>query len=82
MSCPVLVKKGDRIAQLICERIEMADLVEEEVRDSPSILFLQVIDLLLRNWTTLCVVPTVLEAVEESHTWPMVMAIEAISPFR
>jgi hypothetical protein len=28
----VLVKKGDRIAQLICEKIEMAELVEEEVR--------------------------------------------------
>lgn len=25
------VKRGDRIAQLICEKIEMADLVEEEV---------------------------------------------------
>ena len=28
---PFLVKKGDRIAQLICEKIEMADLVEEQV---------------------------------------------------
>jgi hypothetical protein len=28
----ILVKKGDRIAQLICEKIEMADLVEEQVR--------------------------------------------------
>jgi len=28
----VLVKRGDRIAQLICEKIEMADLVEEDVR--------------------------------------------------
>ena len=27
----ILVKKGDRIAQLICEKIEMADLVEETV---------------------------------------------------
>jgi hypothetical protein len=27
----VLVKKGDRIAQLICEKIEMADLVEDQV---------------------------------------------------
>jgi dUTPase len=27
-----IVKRGDRIAQLICEKIEMADLVEEDVR--------------------------------------------------
>jgi len=27
----ILVKRGDRIAQLICEKIEMADLVEEDV---------------------------------------------------
>lgn len=27
-----LVKKGDRIAQLICEKIEMAELIEDEVR--------------------------------------------------
>lgn len=27
-----IVKKGDRIAQLICEKIEMANLIEEEVR--------------------------------------------------
>jgi dUTPase len=27
----ILVKRGDRIAQLICEKIEMPDLVEEEV---------------------------------------------------
>jgi deoxyuridine 5'-triphosphate nucleotidohydrolase len=27
------IKKGDRIAQLICEKIEMADLIEEEKLD-------------------------------------------------
>jgi len=34
-----LVKRGDRIAQLICEKIEMVDLVEEEVYDQFNISF-------------------------------------------
>ena len=29
--CLMLVNRGDRIAQLICEKIEMVDLVEEQV---------------------------------------------------
>ncbi len=37
----VLVKKGDRIAQLICEKIEMADLVEDVVRFSISIFSIE-----------------------------------------
>jgi dUTPase len=36
----ILVKKGDRIAQLICEKIEMANLVEEQVRFCVSIFLI------------------------------------------
>jgi dUTPase len=38
----VLVKRGDRIAQLICEKIEMPNLVKEDVR---TLFFLMVLSI-------------------------------------
>jgi hypothetical protein len=32
----ITVRKGDRIAQLICEKIEMADLIEEQVNETTN----------------------------------------------
>jgi len=68
----ILVKRGDRIAQLICEKIEMADLVEEEVCFS-SFIALFMYFLFSRNLMKLYVVRMDLVVVVDFHI--LIMAI-------
>ena len=68
--CFILVKKGDRIAQLICEKIEMADLIEEQVCFCVSIILIYCF-IYYRNLTILCVVQMDLVVLVDPHILPM-----------